>query len=1007
MIEALLSRSRLILLAMAAILLGGVLCYQALPRREDPELSFGGCTVAVPYPGALPREVEDAVTVPLEKRLLSLRGLRDVTSYSSYGRSVTVLEFHEKADHDRLTQEVREALEAVRADFPEDVETPDLTRWQSETVAFLLAVSGPYGWGQLEHYARTLARQVESVHGVERAELDGIPARQLLVELEPAQLLSHGLTVPDVVEALSVGHVALPGGTIGLGRRDLLVSIPWRFNAPEDVGNTAIPLPDGGVVTVADLGSVRLAYGDDQEEVRLNSEPAVGINVWLAPDASPTATGKRLDEVLAASELPENMSVEYIHDQGRSVARRVGVFQGNLVLGALLVVLLTGVIMGVRMATIVSVAVPVSIAVAFLLMTAGGMSLNQVTLASLVLVLGMLVDNAIVVVENVQRHLNMRRGSLKAVTQGTREVVGPIGSSTLTTWIAFVPLLLMSGHTGQFIRGIPLTVMFAIGGSLLVAVAISPVLSRRILRPGRTALGKQSRLATGYGTLLGPALRSPGRVIAAAVSAMLLAGVAIPRLGLQFFPKAERDLFVVDLESPPGTSRSATRGLVGQVEETLSHTAGIRSFMSFVGWNGPRIYYNLNFLRSRSPWRAQILVKTSSAKDTPRIVATAADALGDITGGQLEISELEQGPPVGAPVSLVVKGDRLDDLDAVATQIEGILQATEGAVDVRRSSTATLPELRLTLDRGRAGTLGVTGVAAGLAVRAALSGAHVGDVRRDDGDVELIVRLPQSVSDTPDLLNHLHVRSTAGALVPLERVVDARLVGGTDEIVRENGVRTVTVRANVRGRLPGQVMSDAKKKIEPLRLPSGVVLEVGGETAERDESFASLGRVMAVAVLLIYAVLVGQFDSFRQPFAVLLAVPLSLVGGVVGLALTGYPFGFMAFLGVVSLTGVVVNDAIVLVSYFNLLRRRGTALADAVTEGCMIRMRPVLLTTITTIGGLLPLAFRGGSLWGPMAWVIIFGLGGATLLTLVVVPCVYLLLERGGAAGAGRMRHLE
>jgi multidrug efflux pump len=995
MVEALLSRSRLVLLATAALLVAGLVSYQSLPRREDPELSFAGCTVLVPYPGALPEQVEDVVTVPLEKRILGLRGLKEVTSTSAYGRAVLALEFHENVDSEQLVQEVREVLEATRAEFPDEVETPELSRWKSQTVAFLLAVSGAHPWAQLEHYVRLLARELEVLDEVERVEIDGIPSRQMLVELDPARLLASGITVSDVIGSLGAAHIALPGGRMGVGRRDLVVSMPWRFEKPEEVADTGISVTGGGTVRLAEVASVRLAYADDCERVRLNGKHAAALNVWLTPDANPVVAGKRIREVLGRALLPSDLTVEVIHDQGGSVARRLDVFQGNLVVGALLVVLLTAVIMGARMALVVSVAVPVAVASALTLMAANGMSLDQISLASLVLVLGMLVDNAIVVVENAQRHLNMRKSRRRAVDQGTREVLGPIASSTLTTCIAFVPLLLMSGHTGEFIRGIPLTVMFAIGSSLLVAMTVSPVLSNRLLRAGRTTMGRESPLARTYGVLLQTALRRPGLVLAAAGAAALLSAAAIPRLGLQFFPKAEKDLLVVDIDCPPGTSLEGTESVARLVGQSIRETSGVRSTLTYVGWNGPHIYYNLNFMRSTSPWTAQLLVRTTSARVARELAGTLSGRLAAVAGADVRVSELEQGPPVGAPVSVSVKGDDLEVLDTVAERIEDVLARVPGVTGVHRSSRSRLPELHLTLDRGKAGRLGVPPSAAGTAVRVALAGASVADIQRDDGEVDLVVRFPEDIRNDPDLIRHLYVRSAHGTLVPLENLVETRLAGALDEIVREDGIRTVTVRSNVVGRLPGQVMDDAARVLASMAVPSGVLLEVGGETAERDESFASLGRVMAIAILLIYTVLVGQFDSFKQPLAVLLAIPLSIVGGVVGLALTGYPFGFMAFLGVVSLTGVVVNDSIVLVSHFNLLRGRGAAMRQAVTDGCRIRMRPVLLTTVTTIGGLLPLALRGGSLWGPMAWVVIFGLGGATVLTLVVVPCLYLLLERG------------
>jgi multidrug efflux pump subunit AcrB len=649
------------------------------------------------------------------------------------------------------------------------------------------------------------------------------------------------------------------------------------------------------------------------------------------------------------------------------------------------------------MALIVVFLIPLSMSFALIMLYHLGYTLNQITLAAMVIVLGMLVDNGIVVVENIQRHIGLGKERLAAALDGSGEVLGAITSSTLTTVLAFMPLLFMTGDTGQFIRGIPLTMIFALIGSLLVAIFVSPLLSYRFLKSHDQKEAGENRTIRIYLCILRWSLNHKFLTLTLALTAFIGSLVFIPRLGLQFFPKAEKEIFIIEAALPKGTNIETTLELSRRIERLLLAREDIKDVMVHVGENGPRIYYNINFFRIKSPNKAQFFVtikKGPKKLTTSRVIRELRPLLNRISGARIELKELEQGPPVGAPIAIKIKGDDLKVLKRLALEYKDLLETIPGAVDITDDASETTPQLKIRINSDKARLLGITNATIAQTIRTAIYGTIATSFRQEDEEVDVVVSLGEESRNNIETFSEIYLKSMQGFKTPFRQVADIDLISDIGAIDRENLTRTVTVRSEVQGKLPESIVNELKVKAESIYISPGYLVEYEGETKERTESFMSLGWAMIAAFMLVYIVLVAQFNSYKQPFTIALSLPFGLVGAVIGLWVTGYPFGFMAFLGVVSLTGIVVNDAIVLIDFINVVRKQGTDLRGAIIEAGKLRFRPVMLTTVSTVGGLLPLAIRGGSLWGPMGNVIIFGLSMATLLTLIIIPVMYEVLER-------------
>ncbi|NOY60699.1 MAG: efflux RND transporter permease subunit [Calditrichaeota bacterium] len=630
-----------------------------------------------------------------------------------------------------------------------------------------------------------------------------------------------------------------------------------------------------------------------------------------------------------------------------------------------------------------------------------GYGLQQMTIAGLVIALGLLVDNAIVVIENISRFIKMGYDAKEAAVRGTNQIAWAVVSSTATTVLAFVPMMLMKNITGDFIRSMPLTVVYTLTASLFISLTLTPYLSSKFIRIKTTTKNPIRNfldhfIETKYRSSLDFALIHPKLVVAIALVVFTASLSLFPLIGVSFFPKAEKPQFVININTPKGTNLDKTDKVVRYVESVLAKQDEIKNFAANIGHGNPRIYYNVIPAKTRST-NAQIFVELkTNSKLNAAFIDNLRKTFADYAGAKIKVKEFEQGPPVDAPIVIRVLGENLDVLKRIARDVEEIVNSAQGTVNVINPLRTAKADLRLKIDRDKAGMLGVPLAEIDRTVRTALAGWPISKYRDAEGkEYNIVVRLP--IRDKPHLtdLDKIYVSSLTGAQIPLNQLASLEFKSTPLIIEHFNMERYVMITADVHGKTSVDiVMQKIIKKLDRYQWPKGYRYAVGGELEAREESFGGMAKAIIIAVIGIFAVLVLQFRSYSQPFIVFSAIPLALIGSLLALFITGYHFSFTAFVGLTSLVGIVVNNSIILVDYTNQLRSDGKPLIPALKEAGEARFVPIILTTLTTVGGLLPLTLIGGTLFAPMGWTIIGGLLASTFLTLIIVPVLYKLFTR-------------
>jgi multidrug efflux pump subunit AcrB len=984
----------------------GVQAWLAIPRGEDPPIDFPAYSVVAVYPGAGPRDVEQLVAEPIERRLAELDDVKRVNSQSRDGLAVVYIEFHTGVDVDRKYDAVLREVNELRPELPRELASLDVTRFSSTNVniAQVALVSSAAPYSELEDRAKALRDRFNDVPGVKRAQIWAIPLRQVRVSLDLGRLAQLGIPTGRVLQAISADNDEIPGGSVDVGGRRFDVKASGAFTSLDQVRNTVVATSAGRVTRLGDVATVAWGYADPTYIGRYDGKRAVFVTASQTGKLNIARVRDALWRELDGFQrtLPATIRLERGFDQSKNVSARLAQLGRDFAI-ALLLVLVTLLPLGLRASGIVMVSIPLSVALGLALLSATGFTLNQLSIVGFVIALGLLVDDSIVVTENIARFLRNGYTRREAAIAATRQIAVAVLGCTATLILAFLPLVFLPGGPGEFIRVLPLTVIYTIAASLLIALTVTPWLGSVLMRESADARGNvfmralTGGIARSYAPLLRGALRRPAVTLAAA-AAMVVASLAlIPAVGFSLFPKAGTPQFLVDIETPEGTALSATDSVARFVERTLAHHPQVRTVFTSVGQDNPQIYYNV-IPRHEDPTVAQlfVLLRRYDSGRTPALMDTLRAEVASYPGARIRVRELENGTVQDAPIAMRVSGPDLDTLRTIAAQMERVFQAMPGTMYVENPIRNERTDLRVVVDRGKAGMLGIAGAEVNRSVRLGIAGLTAARYREGDGDeYDIAVSLPRAGAGMPGpgQLDRVYLASLTGAAVPLRQVADLRFEASAPIIRREQQKRTATVAAWVRtGFNTDRVTRNILAELGKLRLPPGYTLSAAGEIESRQESFGGVGNAVIVAVFLILAVLVLEFGSFRSTLIVASVIPLGLVGGILALLLSGYTLSFTATVGFVALVGIEIKTSILLVDFTNQLREQGVPLLEAIQRAGEVRFVPVVLTTLTAIGGLLPLALEGSSMYSPLAWVIIGGLLSSTLMARVVTPVMYRLL---------------
>lgn len=1008
------------LIVTAMIVLTGVHAFLKMQRTEDPSVTIRTGLVAALYPGATSEQVEKQVTKTLEKHIFKFPEVRKEKTYSTSRPGVAIINV-ELGDHvknaDQFWAKLRHELNVVRAtELPAEVRGPVVDSDFGDTVAMLIAIRGKqYGYRELRDFADKIHDEMRTVREVGKLVTYGNQNEEVWITSSLERMAQYFVGPRQVMNALSERNAIQSGGNFDTNHSKVPMRTTGIFNSENDIRNVLVDVSkEGHPAYIKDFAHVERRYQDPDFMVRYDGDPCLLLSVEMQKGKNIVELGEQLDQVFQRLKLllPPDVQLDLVANQPGVVKERITTLSHEFLLAIISVVVVTIVLLPLRVALIAALAIPVTLCATLGVMNSFGIALHQVSIAALIMVLGIVVDDAIVIADNYVELLDHKVPKTEAAWRCASDVFVPVLTATITIIASFLPLLILNGSVGEFIMALPITVAIALAVSFIVAVMLTPLLCRFFIKKGLhdhdavESHGTKKKslldlLQEKYGIWITILMNRKRLAFTLGVCAFA-AGVALYALvPQQFFPSAERNQFVIDVWMPQGTRIEATDAVMARIENKLGSSKGVAHYATFVGQSAPRFYYNVNPQQPDGAY-GQFIVNTASVKDTTRLVKELRPALASVAPEALVIvKELQQGDQMEAPIEVRVSGDDIGELKRLGEKVQGILENIANADYVFRDYFNDSYRVDVKVNDELANRLGITDAAVSETLSGAFDGAAVGTFWEGDRPVTIKLRLDRaSRSSFSDIGNTYLGSELTSARVPLRAIAQLAPEWQTSRIVRRNGVRTLTIRAFAKpGQYASKILEEAMPKINSLELPSGYRIEYGGEKQNQDETFPDMLVALGISLVAIFLVLLVQFRNISDPLVVMASIPLTLFGAIFGLIITHNPFGFTAFMGLISLCGIVVRNGIILVDYCNERVAEGETLEQAARDAGARRLRPIFLTTMAAAVGVTPMIISGSSLWSPLASVIAFGLIFSMFFTLLVVPVIYVAVKSRSAKG--------
>ncbi|MGE0045364.1 MAG: efflux RND transporter permease subunit [Hyphomonadaceae bacterium] len=976
----------------------------AIPKSEDPITRFPFIGVVAVLPGADAEEMERLVAIPLESAINGIEDVRDINSTSRDGVVSIGIEFRYGVDPERKFDEVVRELNLIRATLPEGVTVlrADRRNPAMANVVQMALVSEDAPFRQMEAYARNLRDALERADGVQEAEIWGLPRAEVRVSADLDRLAAYQLPLTAVAEALQREGADAPIGAVEQGGRRYNVQATGAFDSLDEIRGVVLRASEGTIVTVGDVATVEWANDERTHITRYNGQRAIFVTARarLGETVFDVINGIRAQADAFAARLPPGITLERGFDQSATVSHRLSSLGRDFCI-AIALVLLTLLPLGFRASLVVMVSIPLSLAVGVVAIHYLGYSLNQLSISGFVLALGLLVDDSIVVTENIARRLREGLAPRDAAIAGVSEINIAVIGCTATLLLAFVPLMNLPEGAGDFVRSLPVAVVCTIAASLVVSLTIIPFLAAYVLP--RSAQGRSNAILdtvmgaihTIYRPALHVALTRPRATVIVGLLAFVLSLGLIPRLGFSLFPENDSPYFMVEVELPQGTAVTETDRAVQFADRILGAHEEVAWRFANTGRGNPQVYYNV------IPEEAASNVGAIYARlhhwepgEGHRWIENLRRELSAYPGARINVRRFENGPPVEAPIAVRVRGADIAALTEIAAEVERVVRETPGTRDVSNPLAARLVDLNLNVDTAAASLRGVPAGAIDQTLRIAIGGANVASFRDPVGDAyPVILRAPRTEAMQASDLSRLYIWNGQGAAAPLGEFANPRLESGPARINRHQRERVVTIRSYTQaGYLTSRVTQDVAARVAAVRLPPGYTISFGGQAEAESRSFGGLLPAIMVAMFGIMAVLLLEFKSFSVSAVVAFVIPFGIMGGLIALFIAGQSLSFVAVIGFVALIGIEIKNSILLVEFANQRRERGVPLREAIEEAGEVRFLPVLLTSLTAIGGLTPLVLENSPLYSPLAIVLIGGLISSTLVARIVTPAMYLLL---------------
>ncbi len=991
----------------AAIVLGSYSMVQ-LPRELTPDVSFPWVFIFVPNPGVAPDENEKLIANPIEDELSDIDGLVNILSYSRQGGTFVWLKFETMSDDefDKRYQTVRNKL--ARVSLPETALDPEVSQFKTQDFQPMVNVvlSGRIPERELKDLAEDLRRDIMDLPDIAQVQITGVREREIWVEVDPKKLEAFGLSIRQIMDAIRANNLNLTGGEISIGRWDYTIRTIGELQRLEQIESIIVrPSPNGEHIRIRDVARVRESWAERETITRYNGNPSVTLTVAKKARGNSIQlidAIKAIADEYRRNRLPEAAEIHITQDTSIYIKEILGTLQSNALLGMVLVLISLYFLLGWRNAILAALGIPVTFMLTFLFMKFSNYSISGSSLFAMVLVLGMIVDDAIVIIENCFRYYQRGFSATQAAILGTQEVAIPVIASSATTVAAFLPLVLLPGVIGEFMKIIPIVVSMALAASLFESLVILPSHFAEFVgwgRGGNKPLISFRNIRMRYVRWLKMVLRHRYRVVGVAFLLLLLSVPLAFIIGVDMFASEEIPQFFIYIDAAEGTTIEATDEIVRQVE-ALALALPKEEVRGVVA--------NTGIKQTQGDWEfkpnvGQVIVdlvrKKYRERSAQEIMNDLREKIARIPGiVRLQFWQVEAGPPTGSPVEVKVKGPHLEELRQVAEEVKAVLRQMDGVYDVRDDFIEGRKELHIRINPARASMFGLQVAQVAMAVRNAYAGGVAGQILDGDKEIDIVVKLQNAESQTRSDLEHLRIQTPTGAYVYLKDIAVIQDTIGYTIIHHDDGERAITISANIDREKTTTVKVNGalKKAFEDIarRYPD-YHLKFGGQFEEFKDAFKNLGMLFLLGVVLMYVILAGQFRSYIQPLIIFTTIIFAFWGATIGLFVIDSPFSINNLFGLVALAGVAVNDSLVMMSFINNARERGVSRWRSILLAGKLRLRPILLTSITTILGLLPMAIGLGGyseVWGPLANVIAWGLAVATLLTLFLVPCLYAIV---------------
>ena len=983
----------------------GVTTFLNMPRSEDPVIDSPQFPVIVIYPGASPEDLEEIVVDPLEEVIYALENIKQIRTEIKDGVAVLQVEYNYEEDVDEKFQELVREINTLRPELPEDIFSLSIKKVSPSDVNILqiALISENASKESLRKYGVLLQEELEKINQLKRVYIFGVPEQVVKVELQLDKIANMNIPLNAIFGSIQSELTNIPGGQVEAGSKTFNVKTSGNYSSAEEIAETVVYSYGGKSVKLQDVATIYNDFEETTYLTRLNGFRAAFVTAALKEGNNITKVQKKYLATIEKfkSRLPANIDLVIAFDQANYVNRRLGTL-GTDFLIAIALVFLTLLPLGNRASLIVMISIPLSLAIGLVLLNAMGYGLNQLSIVGLVVALGLLVDDSIVVVENIERWIRDGYSKQEAALKATRQISLSVLGCTVTLIIAFLPLVFLPEGSGDFIRSLPMAVIMSVLASMLVSLTIIPFLSSWLLKnkvdghSNKLMDWFQKGIHVTYAPPLELALKKPGTTLVIAGILFLASLGLFPIIGFSLFPPSEKPQFLVNITTSLQSNLNTTDQFTRKVEAELHSIPELMNFSSNVGRGNPRIYYNEIPENERSDY-AQIFVQLDPETSPPRkleIIQGLKKKFSGYVGAQVEVKNFEQGPPVTAPVEVRLTGENLDTLRSLANTVEKLLKETAGTIYVNNPVANLKTDIRVSINKEKARQLGINTADVDKTVRLSLAGLKLGTFNDEQGiERSILLTSPRTEKASIQSFDNLYINNFQGAGIPLSQVAELKFESSTLSIDHFNKARSVSVSSFVDQKfLNDRVINEVISKMDQIEFPNGYAYQMGGEFETKQESFAGFDTIIIITVFLFIAVLILLFKTFKSTIIVLSVIPLGIVGALTALWITGNSLSFVAIVGLIALAGIEVKNSILLVDFTNQLRQEGKELEESIRKAGEVRFLPIVLTTVTAIGGLIPIALSTNPLISPLAIVLIGGLISSTILSRIVTPVMYKLL---------------